>query len=428
MRILIIGAGGREHALVWKLSHSPNVEELYCAPGNGGIADMATCLPIKETEIDKLVEFAKAKAIDLTVVGPEVPLIAGIVDRFQSEGLVIFGPNQKAAQLEGSKQFAKDIMKRYQIPTAAYETFTDAEAAKAYVRHKGAPIVVKADGLAAGKGVIVAHSIEEAILAIEDCMEHAAFGEAGSKLVIEDFLEGTELSLMAFVDGTVIRPMVLAQDHKPVFNGGKGPNTGGMGTYSPVPPYGEETRERAMKEILTPMVQALQAEGIHYQGVLYAGLMMVEEQPYVIEFNARFGDPETQVVLPRLENDLAEVLYAVATGKLESISLDWKEDAAVCVILASGGYPGSYQTGYPITGISSSQVESMLFHSGTKQIAGETQTAGGRVLGVTAIGKDLIEAREQAYQTVQQIQFQDMHYRTDIALQAANHQRLTSNK
>lgn len=421
MRILVVGSGGREHALVWKLSQSSKVDKIYCAPGNGGIAKIATCLPIKETEIDQLVHFAKENSIDLTVVGPESSLIAGIVDRFREEDLAIFGPNQQAARIEGSKHFAKDLMKKYRIPTADYQVFTDGQAAKEYVYQKGAPIVVKADGLASGKGVVVAHSIEEAIQAIEDAMENGVFGAAGRKLVIEEYLEGDELSLMAFVDGTTVRPMVLVQDHKPLYNGGKGPNTGGMGTYSPVPPYGKGVRELAMNEIIHLLVEGLAKEGIHYRGVLYAGLMMVQDRPYVIEFNARFGDPETQVVLPRLKTDLLDILLATANGELEQYQLEWDHRAAVCTILASGGYPSKYQVGYPITGLENVS-DCFVFHAGTKEKAGRITTAGGRVLGVTALGEDLQQARQKVYNVIQQIHFENMYYRTDIAKSAASKQ------
>lgn len=416
MKILVIGSGGREHALVWKLAQSAKVSKIYCAPGNGGIAAQAECVPIEATDVDRLVQFAKEKNVNLTVVGPEAPLLQGIVDRFQAEGLAIFGPKRKAANLEGSKRFAKEIMEKYRIPTASFRSFTDPHEAKRYVRQQGAPIVVKADGLAAGKGVVVARTVEEAEQAIEDAMEKKVFGDAGNEVVIEEYLSGPEFSLMAFMDGTVVKPMVVAQDHKPVYNGNQGPNTGGMGAYSPVPQIPPRMVEQAVETILEPMAQALRKEGIEYKGVLYAGLMLTDEGPKVIEFNARFGDPETQAVLPRLQTDLVDVLMAVIDGHLADISLQWSDQASVCVILAAGGYPGTYEKGNPIAGISGQESgETIVFHSGTKRENGQIVTNGGRVLGVAALGESIDEAREKVYRRIEEVSFKEMHYRTDIA-------------
>lgn len=418
MRILVIGNGGREHALVWKLAQSEKVSEIFCAPGNGGIESAARCIPLSVTDLGGLVRFAKETKIDLTVVGPEVPLLEGIVDRFEAEGLKIFGPRKNAARIEGSKRFAKELMQKYGIPTASFRSFTDAGEAMAYVREKGAPIVIKADGLAAGKGVVVARTVQEAEQAVSEAMEKLVFGDAGKEVVIEEFLSGQEISLMAFADGQTIKPMVVAQDHKPVYDQDEGPNTGGMGTYSPVPQIPQTIVDQAIETILLPIAEAFKKEGIEYKGVLYAGLMVTDEGPKVIEFNARFGDPETQVVLPRLKTDLSDILLAVVGGRLDRQEIEWKEDAAVCVVMASGGYPGSYEKGYPISGLPQESDEQMVFHAGTQKSDGQIVTAGGRVLGVTALGPDIAEAREKAYQLVRQISFKDAHYRTDIAAKA----------
>ncbi|SFJ45611.1 phosphoribosylamine--glycine ligase [Thermoflavimicrobium dichotomicum] len=420
MRILVVGSGGREHTIVWKLKQSQRVTEIYCAPGNGGIEEIATCVPISPTDIDGLIHFAKEQKIDLTVVGPEAPLLAGIVDRFEEQGLKIFGPKKAAARIEGSKRFAKELMQKYQIPTASFQAFTDPEEAKAYVRSHGAPIVIKADGLAAGKGVVVAQTVERAEQAIVEAMETRVFGDAGKEIVIEECLFGQEVSLMAFVDGQTIKPMVIAQDHKPVFDGDQGPNTGGMGAYSPVPQISQAVVDKAIEQILFPIAEAFHQEGIQYKGVLYAGLMITQEGPKVIEFNARFGDPETQVVLPRLKSDLLEVILAVVDGKLAEMEIEWSDEAAVCVVMAAGGYPGSYQTGHEITGIPKNDEKQIIFHAGTKLVDGKLVTAGGRVLGVTAIDKDIPKAQQKAYQMVQQISFPDAHYRKDIANKALN--------
>ncbi len=421
MRILVVGRGGREHALIWKLKQSPRVSQIYAAPGNAGISKLATCVDIEEKDIASLVQFAKKKQIDLTVVGPEEPLLMGLVDQFQEHDLPVYGPTQAAARIEGSKRFAKALMEKYQIPTARYQAFDQADEAIAYVRKKGAPIVVKADGLAAGKGVILAETLEQAEAAINRCMKERAFGDAGREVVIEEYLYGQEISLMAFVDGKVVRPMVIAQDHKPVFDGDEGPNTGGMGAYSPVPQIEEEMIQRGIEEILIPMANALVEEGIHYQGVLYAGLMITSEGPKVIEFNARFGDPETQVVLPRLKSDLLDILLATLEGELSKVEIHWKHEAAVCVVMASEGYPRAYQTGFPITGLPEATESVIPFHAGTRHEGETVVTNGGRVLGITGLGKDLIEARAITYEAIDKIMFSGAHYRKDIASKALDH-------
>ncbi|GAA5345116.1 phosphoribosylamine--glycine ligase [Planifilum fimeticola] len=418
MRVLVIGSGGREHALVWKLRQSPRVTRVYAAPGNGGMADGAECLPFSATAVDELSRFAEEEGIDLTVVGPEAPLLSGLVDRFEERGLKVFGPRREAARIEGSKRFAKELMVRHGIPTARFRSFTNAEEAKRYVREQGAPIVVKADGLAAGKGVVVARTVEEAEEAIRQAMEERVFGAAGEEVVIEECLFGQEMSLMAFVDGETVRSMEPAQDHKPVFDGDRGPNTGGMGAYSPVPQISREVVRQAVDEILKPTARAMAEEGIHYRGVLYAGLMITPEGPKVIEFNARFGDPETQVILPRLESDLAEILLATAEGRLEDVEIRWKEEAAVCVVMASEGYPGSYRTGLPVSGLPKPADDRFVFHAGTRREGNRIVTAGGRVLGVTALGSDLAEARNKAYDAVESIRFEGVHFRRDIAARA----------
>lgn len=420
MKVLVVGQGGREHALVWKLAQSPRVRQLYCAPGNAGIAELARCVPIGDTDLENLVRFAKEERIDLTVVGPEAPLVAGLVDRFEAEGLRVFGPRQEAAMLEGSKSFAKEIMAKYDIPTARYQAFDDYEAALRYVREHGAPVVLKADGLAAGKGVTVARTLEEAEAALARMMREKVFGDAGNRIVIEEFLQGQELTLMAFVDGETVLPMVPVQDHKPVFDGDRGPNTGGMGTYSPTPQLPPSVIEDSFRRILQPVAKAMVAEGKPYRGVLYGGLMVTAEGPKVIEFNARFGDPETQVVLPRLKSDLLDVLEATVEGRLADVQLEWRPEAAVCVILASEGYPGAYPKGRVIQGLFDAEEQHArqvyLFHSGTARENGQWLTNGGRVLGVTALGDNLATARQRAYEAIEGIRFEGMHYRRDIGL------------
>lgn len=421
MRILIIGGGGREHALAWKLAASPRVTEIIAVPGNPGMASLARCVNMKTDDLEALADFAVAEGVDLTVVGPEAPLVAGLTDVFAARGLKVFGPSAAAAQLEGSKAFAKDIMARYSIPTAAYFTTTSSAAAKQYIREQGAPIVVKADGLAAGKGVVVAMTEAEALAAVDMMMEDKAFGDAGSVLVLEEMMVGEEASLLAFCDGKTVKAMVAAQDHKRVFDGDQGPNTGGMGTYAPAPVMTPALVETAVKTVLEPMMAAMAAEGTPYQGCLYAGLMITDVGPRVVEFNARFGDPETQVVLPLLKSDLAEILLACAEGRLDEMNIEWSDGAAVCVVLASGGYPGDYKTGLPITGTEVAEASgAMVFHAGTQLVEGQLATAGGRVLGVVACGADIASAQKATYEAVEHIHFPEAHYRRDIAWRAIN--------
>ncbi|MCH5586600.1 phosphoribosylamine--glycine ligase [Shimazuella sp. AN120528] len=418
MRVLVIGNGGREHAIVTKLAQSKRVSQIYCAPGNAGTAILAENVAIGVSEQERLAEFAIANAIDLTIVGPEVPLIEGIVDQFELLNLPIFGPRKAAAIIEGSKTFAKEMMQKYAIPTAKYQVFTNSNEALAYVRQEGAPIVIKADGLAAGKGVVVAQTLAEAEQAIVEAMDEKVFGDAGDQVVIEEYLTGQEISLMAFVDGTTAIPMVISQDHKPVFDGDKGPNTGGMGTYSPVPQIADEIVQQAIDTIIYPMVDAFHQEGIVYKGVLYAGLMITDEGPKVIEFNARFGDPETQVVLPRLKTDLVDVFLAVIEGRLGELKIEWSDQAAVCVVMTSPGYPGSYPSGLEITFPEQIDSHTIVIHAGTKEQDGKAVTAGGRVLGVTALGSTIQESQKRAYETVEKIRFEGAHYRKDIAAKA----------
>ncbi len=418
MKVLVIGSGGREHTIVWKLSQSPKVDKIYCAPGNGGISALAECVPIPVMEFDKLVSFAKENAVDLTVVAPDDPLAAGAVDAFEAAGLRAFGPNKAAAIIEGSKAFSKDLMKKYGIPTAEYETFSDSASAIAYVKEKNqVPVVVKADGLALGKGVIIAKSIEEAENAIHEIMDDKVFGSAGGKVVIEEFLTGPEISVLAFTDGKTVKPMVSAQDHKRAYDNDEGPNTGGMGTFSPSRIYTAELAEECMEKIFLPTMHAMNAENRTFKGVLYFGLMKTPQGVKVIEYNCRFGDPETQVVLPRLKTDLFDIFNAVIDETLSDLTIEWEDNAAVCVVLASGGYPKSYEKGYPMSGLADAEANgALLFHAGTALDNGTYKTAGGRVLGVTATGKDLDAAIHQAYEYVDMISFKDMHYRKDIGI------------
>lgn len=419
MRILVIGGGGREHTLAWKLAMSPRVEKIYCIPGNPGISQVAECVDLNLADNQALVDFATNNQIDLTVVGPEMPLANGIVDAFDKQGLKIFGPTQAAAELEGSKAFAKELMKKYQIPTANFEVFTDAESAKDYIVKLGAPVVVKADGLAAGKGVVVAMTLDEALAAVDMIMRDQAFGLAGSRVVIEEYLTGEEASLLAFTDGYTVVPMISAQDHKRAFDGDQGPNTGGMGTYAPAPVVTTDILEQIKQQVLQPTVDAMRAEGRIYRGCLYAGLMINENGPKVIEFNARFGDPETQVVLPLLASDLVTVMEACVDGKLADIEVSWEEKAAVCVVMAAGGYPGGYAKGDAITGIAAAEQHgALVFQAGTALKEDTIITNGGRVLGVTATAPTILDAVEKAYHAVKEIKFIDMHYRTDIAHRA----------
>ncbi len=419
MNILILGSGGREHALLWKLAQSPEATKLYAVPGNPGMAELAECVAGSIEDNAAVVKLAQEKKIDLVVVGPEVPLTNGVVDALRAAGIKAFGPTKAAAELEGSKSFSKDIMKKYGIPTAKYEVFTDADAARAYIEKEGAPIVIKADGLAAGKGVIVAETKEQALDAVHEIMDDAAFGKAGSRVVIEAFMEGEEASLLAFTDGKTIRPMVSSQDHKRAYDGDKGPNTGGMGTYAPAPVMTKDMVEQATEKILKPMIAAMAKEGRPYQGCLYAGLMITEEGPKVVEFNARFGDPETQVVLPLLKGDLVKIMQACVDGTLDTAAVDWEDGAAVCVVMASGGYPKSYKKGYAIDGLKKAEsLGTFVFHAGTAKKDGKVVTSGGRVLGVTARGGGIKEATEKAYKGVEAIRFTDEFHRKDIAHRA----------
>ncbi len=420
MNVLIVGGGGREHALAWKLAKSPGVSQLYCAPGNPGIAAHSVCAPLDPMDVDGLVAFAEEKEIGLTVVGPEDPLAAGITDAFAAKDLQVFGPSRGAAALESSKSFAKDLMERYEIPTAAYARFTDPEAAKDYIRRAGRPLVVKADGLAAGKGVTVAEDEAGAIAAVEAAMERRVFGAAGAAVVIEERLVGEEASVLALADGENILTLAPSQDHKPVFDGGAGPNTGGMGAYSPTPAVTDEDLEFIEEHVVQRCVDAMAKEGLPYQGVLYAGLMLTDEGPKVVEFNCRFGDPETQVVLPRLENDLLPLLLAACEGTLDSQALVWGGGACVTVVLASGGYPGVYEKGKVIMGVEEAEAEAgvHVFHAGTRFEEGRLLTNGGRVLNVTATGADIPDAIAKAYRAVDKVRFEGRHFRRDIGHKA----------
>ncbi|MDP2895608.1 MAG: phosphoribosylamine--glycine ligase [bacterium] len=420
MRVLVIGSGGREHTLVWKIAQSPLVERIFCAPGNGGIQELAECLNISPSDIAALAGFAEKEKIDLTVVGPEPPLAEGITDEFIRRGLRIFGPTRAAAQIEASKVFAKGAMVKYGIPTADFIVFDDAQRALRHIRRRPTPMVVKADGLAAGKGVIVCRARDDADEAVRRIMVEKEFGASGDKVIIEDCLVGEEASLLAFTDGETVLPMDSAQDHKPVFDNDEGPNTGGMGAYSPAPVVTPEVYRRINNEILTPMIRGLAAEGIEYKGVLYAGLMIDDDGPKILEFNARFGDPETQALLPRLENDLVEVMDAVIDGRLSEIELKWSTKAAVCVVMASGGYPGPYEKGKTISGLDSVDDNSVVvFHAGTKRLDdGRIVTDGGRVLGVTGLSDTIGQAIERTYAAAEKIHFDGAHYRKDIGAKA----------
>lgn len=417
MRILVVGRGGREHAIIWALRKSESVKEIYCAPGNAGIAELAECLPIDEHSFEELGRVAIDYDVNLIIVGPEDPLFAGAVDYFESIGIPTFGPRQNAAIIEGSKVFCKQLMKDYHIPTAAYEAFDNYDSARQYLYQQQAPIVIKADGLAAGKGVTVAQTLDEADQALREIMVDKVFGDAGSQVVIEEFLQGQEMSILAFVDGETVRPMVPSQDHKPIFDNDLGPNTGGMGTYSPVPHIAQSIVDEAIETILKPTARAMVKEGRLFRGVLYAGLMITKDGPKTIEFNCRFGDPETQVVLPRLQTDLLDIFLATVNGRLSEMDISWSDEAAVCVVLASGGYPGPYSKGLPIEGLADVQ-QSMVFHAGTTYKDGKIVTNGGRLLGVTALGRDIAEARKKAYADIEHIQYEGKQYRTDIAQKA----------
>lgn len=416
MNVLIIGRGGREHTIAWKVNQSELVSQVLVAPGNDGMTDAAKLVPIDEGDHEALIRFAKDNKIGLTIVGPEVPLIAGVVDAFEEAGLKVFGPNAKAAVIEGSKEFAKDLMKNYDIPTAAYATFTSFEEAKAYVEEKGAPIVIKADGLAAGKGVTVAMTLDEAINCLHDFLEDEKFGDASASVVIEEFLTGEEFSLMAFVNGEKVYPMVIAQDHKRAFEDDKGPNTGGMGAYSPVPQISDEVVQKAVEDVVKPAARAMVQEERPFTGILYAGLMLTPEGSKVIEFNARFGDPETQVVLPRLESDLVQVFLDILDGK--DVDLQWKDTAAVSVVLASEGYPEDYAKGTPIGALQTTVSDVVTFHAGTKKENDQFVTNGGRVANVTAFDDTFEAARTRVYEAVEEIIQPGLFYRRDIGARA----------
>ncbi|MDD3115266.1 MAG: phosphoribosylamine--glycine ligase [Anaerovibrio sp.] len=417
MNILVIGSGAREHTLIWKLAQSSKADRLYAVPGNPGMAQLAECIEgVSITDNDALVKLAQDKQVGLVVVGPEVPLTNGAVDAFTKAGIKAFGPVQAAAEIEGSKSFSKNLMKKYHIPTAKYEVFTEAEAAKEYIRAEGAPIVIKADGLAAGKGVIVAMTLEEALAAIDEIMGANAFGNAGSRVVVEEFMAGEEVSVLCFTDGRTILPMVPSQDHKRVFDDDQGPNTGGMGAYAPAPVGTPELLAQVQKEVLDPVIKAMEQEGRLYKGCLYAGLMVTDKGPKVVEFNARFGDPETQVVLPLLESDLVDVMLACIDGSLAETEVKWSSGAAVCIVMAAGGYPKAYDKGDEITGLTAAEEDgSMVFHAGTSSSEGRIYTNGGRVLGVVSKADGIQEAVDRAYAGVAKISFRGAHYRHDIA-------------
>jgi phosphoribosylamine--glycine ligase len=416
MKVLVIGSGAREHAIVWKLSQSPQISKLFCAPGNAGIADLAECVDIKAEDIEGMLKFALENKIDLTFVGPEVALVKGVVDLFERNGLRIFGPNKKAAQLEGSKIFAKDFMNKHNIPTARYKTYNNFEKAIAELKDFDLPMVIKADGLAAGKGVIIAQTRQEAVEAIVEIMSDKKFGEAGKTIVVEEFLQGKEVSVLAFIDGNVSIPMVSAQDYKRAQDGDKGLNTGGMGAVSPALHYSLEVEKLVNSEIIQKTLEALKTEGILYKGVLYFGLMLTKDGPKVLEFNVRFGDPETEVLLTRLQSDLLDIAWAVVDGELDQADIKWSDEKAVCVVMASGGYPEEYVVGCEIMGIETAEAEAKVFHAGTKRVDNKLVTAGGRVLVISALGASYEAARNKAYSAAEKISFKNAHYRKDIGI------------
>jgi phosphoribosylamine--glycine ligase len=416
MKVLVVGGGGREHALVWKIAQSPKVSQIFCAPGNAGIAKLAQCVPIGAEDIVALADFAQREGIDLTVVGPEAPLCAGIADEFQRRGLRIFGPTESAAEIEGSKVFCRQLLAKWRIPSPKFAAFDDPNEAKSYIRRQGAPIVVKADGLAAGKGSIVCATLDEALRAVDRIMVEREFGDAGKRIVVEEFLTGREASVMVFTDGRTVKPMLPSRDHKRLLDNDQGPNTGGMGAYCPVPDIDASLYDEIVETIMKPTIAALAAEGRPYKGVLYGGLMLTKEGPKVLEFNCRFGDPETQAVLPLLDADLVDICEAVIDERLHEVDVRWKDGACVCVVMASAGYPGAYEKGKVITGIEEAEGEEgvIVFHAGTAMKDGQLVTSGGRVLGVTAIGRDFDEAVERVYKAVSKIHFDGAHYRRDI--------------
>ena len=414
MRILVVGGGGREHAICWKLNNESNVEKIYCAPGNAGISNVAECIDIGDSDIENLLKFAKENQIDLTIVGPEIPLVAGIVDAFEKEGLKIFGPNKKCAQLEGSKSFSKDFMIRHNLPTAKYKEYTNLDEAISEIDSFGYPVVIKADGLAAGKGVVIPENREDAITTLKEMMSDKKFGKAGDKIVVEEFLNGIETSILAFVDNDSIVPMVSAKDHKKVFEGETGLNTGGMGTFSPSEIYTDELAKEIREKILDKTLEGFKKDNLNYKGILFVGLMITEDGPKILEYNVRFGDPETQSVLFRLDTDLNKIISAILDNNLKNIEINYSKEEAICVMLTSGGYPESYEKGKVISGLENLDSDIVVFHSGTKFDNGNIVTNGGRVIGITAKGKTVKEAGEKVYENIKKINFEGMHYRKDI--------------
>lgn len=416
MKVLIVGSGGREHAIAASAAKSPKVDKIYCAPGNAGIGQIAECVPVGAMEFEKLAAFAKERAVDFTIIGMDDPLVGGIVDVFEAEGLRVFGPGKNAAILEGSKAFSKDLMKKYGIPTAAYETFDDPKEALAYLKTAKMPVVLKADGLALGKGVLICNTLEEAEEGVKSIMEDKKFGDAGNRMVVEEFMTGREVSVLSFVDGKTIKIMSSAQDHKRAKDGDQGLNTGGMGTFSPSPFYTKEVDEYCRKHIYQATVDAMAAEGRPYKGVIFFGLMLTQEGPRVLEYNARFGDPEAQVVLPRMKNDIIDVMEACVDGRLDTVDLQFEDNAAVCVVLASDGYPVAYEKGFPVEGLEAfdGKEDYACFHAGTALKDGRIVTNGGRVLGVTAKGSDLKTARRKAYEAAEWVKFHNKYMRHDI--------------
>ena len=414
MRILVVGGGGREHAICWKLNNESNVEKIYCAPGNAGISNVAECIDIGDSDIENLLKFAKENQIDLTIVGPEIPLVAGIVDAFEKEGLKIFGPNKKCAQLEGSKSFSKDFMIRHNLPTAKYKEYTDLDEAISEIDSFGYPVVIKADGLAAGKGVVIPENREDAITTLKEMMSDKKFGKAGDKIVVEEFLNGIETSILAFVDNDTIVPMVSSKDHKKVFEGETGLNTGGMGTFSPSEIYTDELAKEVQEKILDKTLEGFKKDNLNYKGILFVGLMITEDGPKILEYNVRFGDPETQSVLFRLDTDLNKIISAILDNNLKNIEINYSKEEAICVMLTSGGYPESYEKGKVISGLENLDSDIVVFHSGTKFDNENIVTNGGRVIGITAKGKTVKEAGEKVYENIKKINFEEMHYRKDI--------------
>ena len=414
MKILVVGGGGREHAICWKLSKEANVDKIYCAPGNAGISNVAQCIDIQDSDIENLLNFAKENQIDLTIVGPEIPLVAGIVDKFEKEGLKIFGPNKKCAQLEGSKSFSKDFMIRHNLPTAKYKEYTDLDEAISEIDSFGYPVVIKADGLAAGKGVVISENREDAITTLKEMMSDKKFGNAGDKIVVEEFLTGIETSILAFVDNDTIVPMVSSKDHKKVFEGETGLNTGGMGTFSPSEIYTEKLAKEVQEKILDKTLEGFKKDNLNYKGILFVGLMITEDGPKILEYNVRFGDPETQSVLFRLDTDLNKIISEILNNNLKNIEINYSKEEAICVMLTSGGYPESYEKGKVISGLENLDSDIVVFHSGTKFDNENIVTNGGRVIGITAKSKTVKEAAQKVYENIKKINFEKMHYRKDI--------------